>query len=203
MRHDLLLEGPAFRLRPVESRDASAILNLRSDPARSRYINATTASVEAQLEWLAAYFERNGDYYWAVEKRDDGAVEGFVGAYDVDGDSAEWGRWVLRPGSLAAPESAWLVHEAGFRLLRLRSLVSRTLAENRPVVEFPNRVGGEVVRKIPGFARIGDVNPDAVEARVTAELWATTGPWLLTMAERAAGLLRRTSSRTTAARRAI
>jgi len=187
----------------VESGDASAILALRSEPARSRYINVTTPSVEAQLEWLAAYFERSGDYYWAVERRDDGAVEGFVGVYDVDGDSAEWGRWVLRPGSLAAPESAWLVHEAGFRLLRLRSLVSRTLVENRPVVEFHSRYGAEAVRRIPGYARIGDVTHDAVEARVTAELWATAGPWLLTMAERAAGLLRRTSSRTTAARRAI
>ena len=203
MRHDLLLEGPAFRLRPVESRDAGTILDLRGDPARSRYINATTPSVEAQLEWLAAYFERSGDYYWAVERRDDGAVEGFVGVYDVTGDSAEWGRWVLRPGSLAAPESAWLVHEAGFGLLRLRSLVSRTLAENRPVVEFHSRYGAEVVRTIPGYACIGDATHDAVEARVTAELWATAGPWLLTMAERAAGLLRRTSSRTTAARRVL
>ncbi|MGY1622031.1 GNAT family N-acetyltransferase [Geodermatophilus sp. SYSU D00965] len=194
MRHDLRLEGPAFRLRPVELSDAAEILRLRSDPSRSRFIHTTAPSVEAQERWLTDYFARDGDLYWAVE-RHDGDVEGFVGIYDIDGPTAEWGRWVLRTGSLAAPESAWLVHEAGFTLLALDSLVTRTLVENRPVVAFHARYGAEVVRTIPGYARISDEVHDAVEARMTAQRWATAGPRLMTMAERAAGLLRRTAPR--------
>jgi RimJ/RimL family protein N-acetyltransferase len=201
LRHDLRLEGPAFRLRPVVPEDAAAILELRRDPDRSRYLHETDPSVAAQLRWLEAYYERPGDYYWAVERRTDGATEGFLGIYDVTGDAAgdaagdvaEWGRWVLRPGSLAAPESAWLVHEAGFRLLGLESLVTRTLADNRSVVAFHTRYGAEIVRTLPGHAELGGVAHDAVEARMTRAQWAAAGPRLHVLAQRTAALVNRTS----------
>lgn len=191
MRHDLHLEGPAFRLRPVHADDAPAIVELRRDPERSRFLHETDASVEAQRAWLAAYDERPGDYYWAVERRTDGTLEGFLSIYDVAGGEAEWGRWVLRTGSLAAPESAWLVHEAGFALLDLDSLLTRTPSENREVVAFHARYGAETVRVLPGHARLGDGWHDAVEARMTRERWATAGPRLLAVAERTAALVRR------------
>jgi len=191
LRHDLSLDGPAFRLRPVELSDAAAILELRRDPSRSRYIHETPPSVEAQINWLEAYLGRAGDYYWAVERRADGATEGFLGIYDVDGDVAEWGRWVLRAGSLAAPESAWLVHQAGFTLLGLESLITRTLAENRAVVAFHARYGAETLRTLPAHTRIGSVTHDAVEARITRADWATAGPRLRATAQRTASLVHR------------
>ena len=194
MRHDLRLDGVAFRLRPVEEADAAAITELRRDPSRSRFLHETSPSVEAQLRWLAAYFERDDDYYWAVERRSDGRTEGFLGIYGVDGDRAEWGRWVLRPGSLAAPESAWLVHEAGFTLLRLDALLTRTLSENRAVVAFHARYGAETLRILPGHARIGDAVHDAVEARMTRDRWITAGPRLRTMAQRTASLVDRSAA---------
>jgi RimJ/RimL family protein N-acetyltransferase len=189
--HDVRLDGIAFRLRPVAPEDAATIVHLRRDPSRSRFIQETPASVEAQLRWLERYLERDGDYYWAVERISDGATEGFLGIYDIDGDRAEWGRWVLRPASLAAAESAWLVHEAGFGQLGLDSLITRTLTENRAVVAFHERYGAEVVRTLHGHARIGDVSHDAVEARMTKSRWATSGPGLRAVAERAASLARR------------
>jgi RimJ/RimL family protein N-acetyltransferase len=192
LRHEVRLEGPAFRLRPVAPDDAAEILRLRSDPSRSRFIHATAPSVEEQRRWLEAYLDRDGDLYWAVE-RHDGDVEGFVGLYDVEGPTAEWGRWVLRPGSLAAPESAWLVHQAGFTVLGLDALFTRTLVENRPVVAFHARYGAEVVQTIPRYAQIHGEVHDALEARMTAALWSAAGPRLLAMAERAAGLVRRTA----------
>lgn len=196
MRHDLVVAGSAFRLRPVELSDADAILELRRDPERSRFLHETDPSPEAQRRWLAAYFERDGDYYWAVERLSDGSVEGFVGIYDVEGAHAEWGRWVLRPGSLAAPESVWLVYEAGFARLALRSMTLRVLTENRAVVAFHERYGVEWQRTLPGYARIGGVDHDAVEACMTHELWRTAGPQLRTMAERTARLLRRPRAET-------
>ncbi|MGY1601113.1 GNAT family N-acetyltransferase [Geodermatophilus sp. SYSU D00815] len=195
MRHDLRLEGIAFRLRPVAVTDAATIVDLRRDPSRSRYLHATDPSVAAQLRWLEDYFRREGDYYWAVDRLADGSTEGFVGIYDVAGGEAEWGRWVLRPGSLAAPESAWLLHEAGFALLGLESLISRTLAENRAVVAFHARSGAETVRTIPGHTEVDGVPQDAVEARMTRARWATAGPALRASAERTAALLRRAGGR--------
>jgi RimJ/RimL family protein N-acetyltransferase len=191
LRHDLRLEGPAFRIRPVVATDAPTIVELRTDPDRARFLHATDPSVAAQLRWLEDYFARPDDYYWAVERRADGTTEGFLGIYDVAGATAEWGRWVLRPGSLAAPESAWLVHEAGFALLGLESLVTRTLADNRAVVAFHTRYGAEVVGTLPGHAELGGVAHDAVEARMTRAQWATAGPRLHAQAERTAALVQR------------
>lgn len=192
MRHEVRRDGFAFRLRPVEIADAADIVTLRRDPDRSRFIHETAPSVGTQIRWLEDYFRRDGDYYWAVERLSDGRTEGFLGVYDVQGDHAEWGRWVLRPGSLAAAESAWLVHEAGFGELGLSSLISRTLTANQAVVSFHARYGAETVRTLPGHARIGDVVHDAVEARMTCAQWATAGPLLRAVAERTATLARRT-----------
>lgn len=192
MRHNVGLEGFAFRLRPVAVDDAADIVDLRRDPGRSQFIHETSPSVAVQTRWLEKYFRRDGDYYWAAERLDDGRMEGVLGVYDVAGNRAEWGRWVLRPGSLAAAESAWLVHEAAFEVLRLDTLISRTLTENQAVVSFHARYGAETVRILPGYARIGDVVHDAVEARMTRERWATAGPRLRAIAQRTASLTRRT-----------
>lgn len=198
MRHELVVAGPAFRLRPVELSDADTILQLRRDPERSRFLHETDPSAEAQRRWLEAYFARDGDYYWAIERLSDGTVEGFVGIYDVDGDAAEWGRWVLRPGSLAAPESVWLVYEAGLGRLGLRSMTLRVITGNAAVVAFHERYGVEWQRTLPGYARIGGVEHDAVEASMTPELWRTAGPQLHTTALRTAALLGRRRDTTAA-----
>lgn len=190
MLHDLTLDGVALRLRPVRLDDAARIVELRRDPDRSRYLHETDPSVEAQVRWLQSYFDRPDDFYWAVERLADGGTEGFLGVYDVDGD-AEWGRWVLRPGSLAAAESAWLVHEAAFGLLGLESVLSRTLTENASVVAFHARYGARTLRTLPGYARVGGVEHDAVEARMQRSEWAVAGPLLRRMAERAAALAQR------------
>ncbi|MGY1689549.1 GNAT family N-acetyltransferase [Geodermatophilus sp. SYSU D01105] len=174
--------------------DAAEILRLRSDPVLSRFIHATASSVEAQTRWLEAYFERDGDYYWTVERVSDGSTEGFVGIYDVRGDHGEWGRWVLRPGSLAAAASVWMVYETAFTVLGLESLVLRVLTGNRPVVAFHERYGVAMSRVLPAYARISDEVHDAVEGHMTSELWTTSGPLLYGMAERAAELLRRSSA---------
>ncbi|MGY1773625.1 GNAT family N-acetyltransferase [Blastococcus sp. SYSU D00813] len=193
MRHDVALDGPAFRLRPVVAEDAATIVELRRDPALSRYIHETSPSVEAQQDWLEAYFGRPGDWYWAVERLSDGSTEGFLGVYDVRDGHGEWGRWVLRPGSLAAAESVWLMYQAAFTVLDLQSLVLRVLSRNRPVIAFHTRYGVVMDRVLPSHARIAGEDHDAVEGRMTRELWAGAGPRLHGMAERAAVLLRRSA----------
>ncbi|MGY1805634.1 GNAT family N-acetyltransferase [Blastococcus sp. SYSU D00922] len=195
MRHDHVVDGYAFRLRPVEVTDAATIAELRGDAELSRFLHATDASVAAQVRWLDAYFERPDDFYWAVERRAGGAVEGFVGVYDVSAGTAEWGRWVLRRGSLAAAESAWLVHVAAFGRLGLDAVRSRTLADNRSVVAFHERYGAEVTGVLPAHTTIGGVPHDAVEAVTTRQRWETTAePHLRAAAQRAARLVQRTNA---------
>ncbi len=174
MRHELLIEGPGLRLRPITDTDAAFVLQLRSDPALSRYLHPVSGRLEDQLDWFAAYDQRQGDYYFVVERRDTGAAEGVVAIYDVvrgpSHSEAEWGRWILRPGSLAAVESAWLAYRCAFELLDLDSVFCRTVAENGRVVSFHDSCGIERKRLLPAHFNLGGQVFDAVEHRVERDV---------------------------------
>ena len=172
MEHELAIQGHAFRLRPVVDSDAQLIVALRTDKKINRYLHSTSARVNDQLDWLSAYYSRSGDYYFAVESMV-GMTEGFISIYDVDSvDSvAEWGRWILRPGSLAAVESVFLVYRVAFELLRLRAVFCRTVLNNRSVVSFHDSCGVSSRRLLQGFFHIGGSATDAVEHRLSIENW--------------------------------
>lgn len=165
MKHDLVVEGYGYRLRPVTLADAAFIVELRtSDPDRCRFIHPIPPVIEKQEEWLHDYFLRDNDYYWVVERLDSGKSEGVVGIYDLDRDrkTAEWGRWVLRVGSLAAVESAWLVYKAAFELLGLDLVYCHTVANNMSVVSFHDHSGIRRIGNLPGFFNLNGIKVDAV-----------------------------------------
>lgn len=141
MRHDLHLTGHAFALRPVAVADAAFIVEVRAQGGR--FLNRGAATVAEQRKWIELYFARPGDCYFVVESRRDATPEGLVGIYDIDPQAraAEWGRWVLRPGSPAAVESALLVYRCAFGPLALERVVCRTLADNTRVVAFHDSCG--------------------------------------------------------------
>jgi RimJ/RimL family protein N-acetyltransferase len=181
VRHSLTIEGPAFRLRPVRIEDAEFIVQLRSDPERCRYLHRTPAGTSAQEKWLNTYFERRGDYYFLVENRATRLPEGTAGIYNagwsIDGSTdrlqrdAEWGRWVLRRGSLAALESACLVYRVGFEMLDLDSVYCRTIIENASALAFHDSFGLERGRVLPGYLERDGRRLDAMECRLTRARW--------------------------------
>lgn len=181
MRHSLTIDGPAFRLRPVRREDAEFIAQLRSDPERCRYLHRAPPGTSAQEKWLAEYFERSGDYYFLIENRATRLPEGTAGIYNagwsIDGGTdrlqrdAEWGRWVLRRGSLAALESACLVYRLGFEMLDLDSIYCRTILENASALAFHESFGLERGRVLPGFLESGARRLDAIECRLTRARW--------------------------------
>ena len=188
MRHSLSLDGHRFSLRPVALKDAAAILALRLDPDRGRFLHTTSPLISDQEDWLRAYFERPGDYYFAIVDRRRDEVVGFVGIYQVDpvSRSAEWGRWLVVQGSLAAVESALLVHRAAFELLGLRTLYSRTVADNVRVVSFHRSMGAQLDGLLSGHVVLEGTARDSVQYRVDGHLWATLAPRLDTLAKRIA-----------------
>ena len=115
------MEGYAFRLRPITDNEAAFVVELRSNPELNRFLHAISNRIEDQLAWLARYYEREGDYYFVIERRMNGMPEGVIALYNIDlaTSSGEWGRWILRPGSLAAVESAYLIYRIAFELLEL------------------------------------------------------------------------------------
>lgn len=193
MRHEISILGPAFRLRPISDSDASFVLQLRSNPELNRYVHAVSQSVAAQLEWFAHYYERPGDYYFVIERRDSGASEGVISIYDVNpqGTSGEWGRWILKPGSLAAVESAWLIYNCAFEKLSLDQVFCRTVADNGPVVSFHDSCGITSRHLLPRHFDLRGKRADAVEHRVDLATWRDVGPRLEKLAQLMARRLKR------------
>lgn len=185
MRHDITIEGHGYRLRPITDSDAAFVVELRSDPELTRFLPPITASVENQLAWLAGYYQREGDYYFIVERSDNQAAEGVISVYDVDPatGSAEWGRWILKPGSLAAVESALLIYQCAFEHLKLQTLYSRTMAENAKVVSFHDSCGITTRSTLPNHFTLGGRQLDAVEHRVTQAEWPAINERLSKLAQ--------------------
>ena len=173
MRHEMRIEGENFRLRPVTIEDAAFIIELRTNPERSRLIHPISPSVSDQECWLEQYFERSGDYYFIIEHNNTARPEGTIGIYDLDTTRmcAEWGRWIVRPGSIAAIESAVLIYKVAFTLLDLEMVYCRTPAENARVVLFHKIFGLTSAVKLPAHFKLNGIAYDAIEQRMTREVW--------------------------------
>lgn len=185
MRHDIRLAGYAFGLRPVKIADAGEIVELRTHPRNARYINTTSVRVADQEAWIARYFDRPGDWYFVLERLSDGRTEGVVGIYGLDSAvmTAEWGRWVLRAGSLAAVECATLVYRASFEVVGLSAVYCRTVADNQQVVSFHDSCGAPRTGYLKGSVTIGDVVHDQVEHRITLQTWQGMAARMLELSE--------------------
>jgi RimJ/RimL family protein N-acetyltransferase len=194
VRHDLTLEGSTLRLRPVTDADAEFIVALRGDPNLSRFLHATSTRVQDQLDWLRLYYERPDDYYFVIERRGSDRPEGLVALYDIDTErgSGEWGRWILKAGSLAAAESAWLIYRCAFERLELREVYCRTVAENRSVVSFHDSCGLPGRTLLPAHFALGGRRLDAIEHRMDREAWNEVRPRLEKVVQLAARRLART-----------
>jgi RimJ/RimL family protein N-acetyltransferase len=171
LRHNIVMDGHAFRLRPVKVEDAGFILGLRTNPVRSQYLHRVSNNLEAQRRWLRDYFERPGDYYFLIENRETGEREGTAGIYNLDRIFAEWGRWIVRAESLAALESACLIYRVGFEVLGLESIYCRTIVKNAAAVEFHQSFGLERTRTLRHYFELDGRHLDAVEMRLTRPQW--------------------------------
>jgi RimJ/RimL family protein N-acetyltransferase len=185
MRHDIRLTGSAFSLRPVTLADAADIVALRMHPRLGRFIHETSERVEDQEAWLERYFEREGDWYFAVVRADTGTFEGVAGIYDLSRETgcAEWGRWIIKPGSLAAIESVLLVYRAAFEVIGLDAVYCRTVADNLQAVSFQDSTGAPRYQLLKGSAMIRDIAHDQVEHRVDRARWAEMEPRLTQLAQ--------------------
>jgi RimJ/RimL family protein N-acetyltransferase len=190
LRHDIHIPGHAFRLRPVREADAAYIVALRS--RAGAFLNRGAPSEDTQLQWLARYFDRAGDYYFVVESANGWRREGLVGVYDVRASAriAEWGRWLLEPGSNAAVESALLIYRCAFDRLRLERVRCRTLSANAAAVAFHDSCG---LARTPGdvFIEHNGEHCPAVEHVLSRGEWSRVGEQLESLARRFAATIAR------------
>lgn len=174
MRHDITIEGKAFRLRPVKIEDVAFITNLRSDPKLTRLLHPPSTTISDQTQWLNGYFERLGDYYFIVEQRKTAQSHGTIAIYELDPNRkcALWGRWFIQPGSEASVESAFLIYIAAFEVLKLDTLYCHVVPDNAQVVLF-HRLSGLVTHSkfLPKYQKAGDVTFDSLELTITRDAW--------------------------------
>lgn len=193
MAGDPVVPGLAFDLRPVQLADAAFILNLRSDPALNRFLQDGARTLDDQTRWMERRAGNPGDHYFIIQRKSDGGAEGTIALYGHTADEprAEWGRWILRPGSLAAAESAYLIYRFGFEVLSLDYIYCRTNAANRKTVQFHDKSG--ITRQ--GTHRSTLIFQDraqdceAVEHGCHRPEWPERGARLRGMAEQVAALL--------------
>jgi RimJ/RimL family protein N-acetyltransferase len=185
MRHDIILDGYAFRLRPIGDADAKFVISLRSNPQLNRYLHPSSNRVEDQLDWFAEYYRRPGDYYFVLERKDNNASEGVVSVYNIDTEyrTGEWGRWIIKPGSIGAVESALLIYRVAFERLHLHVLYCRTMADNAKVVSFHDSCGIIQRTLLPLYFDIDGRRFDAVEHQIDTFTWAKICPRLEKLAQ--------------------
>lgn len=171
MRHDITVSSAGITLRPVRLEDAAEIVIMRSDPVQSRFVHAVSPVVDDQVLWLTRYLARSGDFYFVVERSHDGRFEGTVGLYDLADDKAEFGRWFLKPGSLAAPASAMLIYHVAFEELGLSEVYCRTVEDNKAVISFHEAYGARRARVIQDAFVLRDRPVAAIEHRVSSVEW--------------------------------
>lgn len=168
MKHDLRIEGIAYRLRPIRLDDAKLVVDVRlEDQERNQYIHAISEDLDVQKKWLESYFEREGDYYFVVENMLTGESEGLVGIYDLADGKAEWGRWVVKKGSLASAESLDLLFRLAFDTLGLTELYCRTICDNERVVSLHDSLPQLRRGLLENHSEINGVTYDVVEHYVT------------------------------------
>lgn len=195
MRHDIQIEGFGYRLRPASIEDSEFIVSLRADKLLGRYLGDSAESVESQRQWMATYLNRPDDYYFVVERNRDGVREGTVGIYEIQKgmprSAAEWGRWLLRKGSLAATESCRLIYTVGFDILGLTEVFCRTVAANSAVISFHQGCGlGEGKLLLHHFMLRGEAM-DAIEHRVARSDWPILDRLLTEKSEKIMRVLQR------------
>lgn len=181
------IQGAAFRLRPVESDDAAFLLELRTDPELTRYLPPLKTDVAGQQAWIERQREAPHDFYYVVERQSDNAPQGAIGLYNRQPDGGfEWGRWLIRSGSLGATESVLLLYRFAFEDLGLPYLFCRSIIDNHPVVGFHDSAGLRRVADLPAQFEIGGQAFDAVEHRLDKAEWPDVEARLSPLAQRIA-----------------
>jgi RimJ/RimL family protein N-acetyltransferase len=141
------LDGHRIRFRLVTPSDADYIQSLRTAPEYGRHLSAPAPSAAAQRAWIEAYKTREAEgleYYFVIERRDDGRPCGTMRIYRIGADEATWGSFILdsaKPAK-AALDALVLVHRAMFDRLGLRRALFDVRRDNARALSLYRRFGG-------------------------------------------------------------
>ncbi len=170
-----------MRLRPVQMEDTGFIVWLRNLDHVKGKVGDSAMDIPTQANWLRAYFDRPGDYYFIIETLG-GISVGAYGVYDLKDDTAESGRWIVRPDVPAAIPSAIQAFKVAFETLKLRELRVKTVSTNRSVLSLNRKFGFRQTGVERAAQVIGGQPVDLVHFRLEATDWPKIREGLLPLA---------------------
>ncbi len=149
MVYNDIIKGYFISLRSVEENDAEKILKWRTDENISKYLHKTDNDIKKQREWIKEQRAREGDYYFMIINSKTNEAVGTIGLYNIDREKneGEFGRWICF-SPLYSLDSAILIYEFGFEILNLQRIITRTVNNNLPVINFHKRFGANFVRNV-------------------------------------------------------
>jgi RimJ/RimL family protein N-acetyltransferase len=182
MQHSLTISRYNIHFRPVRVSDADFILHLRNMPHVQGNVGDTVAGVAEQRRWIEAYFDRPDDYYFIIESSQ-GQPWGTIGLYNFKEAGAEWGRWVILPGILAALPSAVLVYQLAFDHFGLTELRGNVVGSNSKVLSFHRRFGCQEISTARRSLMIQGQFVDMVLFSMSRDQWSLAYKKLNILAE--------------------
>jgi len=170
MIHSIVIEQFGIRLRPVQLQDAPFIVMLRNMDHTKGKVGDSATDTATQEKWLEGYFARDGDYYFIIETSC-GISLGTYGIYEVEGNQAESGRWIVHPEVPAAIPSIVLGFEVAFERLGLARLKARTVSTNHRVLSLNRRLGFQETKNKTESQMIAGKLAHLIEFSLDAQAW--------------------------------
>jgi RimJ/RimL family protein N-acetyltransferase len=141
-------------LRLIQPEDAAYVHSLRSNPAYNTHLSTVTGTVDDQRTWIEDYKSREAqgqEFYYVIERKD-GARCGLVRLYEIEAESFTWGSWILDEHKThkAALESAVLSFGIGFDALGMHAANVDVRVANEHAAAFYRRLGMEETHRIDG-----------------------------------------------------
>jgi len=145
VRFEGALDAFGVRVRAAGEDDADFMYYLRTLPSALGRIGDPPPDVEAQRRWIARITAHPDEWCFIIEEEGSGPV-GTFSVTGLGGGVWEPGRWILAPGSLAAPGSSLLAYSYAFERLGAENLRMCVTADNLPVISYHRRLGERETR---------------------------------------------------------
>lgn len=139
-------------MRLVEPKDASFIIDIRTDEKRRKYISATDENIGKQIQWINNYKlrEQKGKEYYFIAVDEDGESFATYRVYNIENNTAEIGSWVTKPGYNKTENSIKvdiIMKEFVFQQLGFDTLNFEVRKENKSVVRYHKMFAPQVIRE--------------------------------------------------------
>ena len=146
IRPEDLPTGKLVHFREVEIGDAEFLLDLRTNPKKSQFLNPTVNDLQRQKLYIESYKARQEDWYFVLEDKS-GIAIGCIRIYNIEGNQFTIGSWIMTETApeLAGLEATILTYQFAFEYLGLETCLFDVRKENRKVLRFHKLYGARVI----------------------------------------------------------